>query len=95
MERTIAVDFSGEVGLSVVPNPVLEDQVGVLYDSPERTSLSVEIIDLNGRILLNRRFELERGTNRLTIPATELPTGVYLMRTLRGNDLRTVRFVVR
>jgi hypothetical protein len=79
---------------SVYPNPVSGDVVNVDILMPESGVLTLQMIDATGRIVMSASHDLERGDNRLEIPVTKLPSGIYFLK-VNGNMQSGIRkFVV-
>ena len=71
--------------LSAYPNPSADGRFHILTTTPEGTDLTVT--DLRGRVV---RTVSEPGSSSL-LDLSDLPGGVYILRTARGSTLRLVR----
>ncbi len=62
----------------IYPNPVQEECFVEIY-SNQNTNTSIELIDLNGKVLLQEDVQLHEGLNTQTINASHLPNGLYFI----------------
>ncbi|MCX8019335.1 MAG: T9SS type A sorting domain-containing protein [Chitinophagaceae bacterium] len=77
---------------SVLPNPAA-NMVTLQYITPARERMDIRITDLSGKVLYRLHQVASAGENRIQIPVTQLPSGVYLI-TLSGAVHRaTHRFI--
>lgn len=71
---------SNDHHLSVVPNPVLSsEQMRINYRAQSPSKAQLELIDLNGKVVNQRTIQLHRGLNRISLPGTNIPSGMYLL----------------
>lgn len=85
----ITVSFGGNAAAAALaPNPtngMLRLRRATSTDEP----FTVRVMDLSGREVLRR----DAVTDGTPFSVAELPTGVYLLRYLEGNEMTSVRFV--
>ncbi len=94
------VSVEGETGklagFSVFPNPTTDfiNLVYVINDQQQNAQLN--IIDINGKTILNRILTNQSGINQTQIDLTSLnlPTGIYVARVQVGNYTGTQKFIV-
>ncbi len=87
----------GEFGLSLYPNPVL-DNLSISLVIPEKipTNLNLEIYNTNGEIVLTRIIEnLNPGNQILDLELCELPGGLYMIKLEGKNNYSTQKFIKR
>ena len=66
---------------SAYPNPVQNElNVDIELDSYQGDNITLELVDLNGRVAKQQKITLERGYNSLNVNITELNDGVYLLK---------------
>jgi hypothetical protein len=72
------------LAIQLYPNPAQQDvQVNL---SLERSSdVSVQVMDLNGRVVYSSNEKLQAGRQRLRVPVANLKNGFYTIR-LNGAD---------
>ena len=64
--------------ISIFPNPV-SDQLTVTFNQPVSSSVDIRLLDVNGRIVLEKNeIELD-GKNQVTMDSKDLPSGIYLV----------------
>ena len=67
-------------GYSVYPNPA--DgllNIDLELDHYQGDDVSIEIIDINGRVIQLQQVQLSRGYNHLEVDLSEIPSGVYMI----------------
>jgi CubicO group peptidase (beta-lactamase class C family) len=69
---TTAVADAFEPGFSMWPNPAT-DRVNVAYQLPEAGVVTVELVDLQGRVVLRKAFGADAGNGRVVL---DLPSGL-------------------
>ncbi|MEI6123440.1 MAG: T9SS type A sorting domain-containing protein [Bacteroidota bacterium] len=80
--------------ISVYPNPVV-DNLNLAYTLIQKTSVTVKIYDLNGRVMkLVNLTNKPNGYNVETINCQDLSKGTYIIQLLEGNSSKTAKFVV-
>jgi len=81
--------ISGKLGLSVYPNPAV-DELTLTCQSAIMGNMQVDIIDMQGRIVLSKSF----GTaNQFKINLSYLSKGLYLCRLIQGSTIETSKFL--
>ena len=88
----VEVNFDGQQSqlLSVYPNPVGRGNAfHIEYFSDRDGVVSIELLDLMGRILGTVKLEVARGRNQLTFPPLDLPGGTYFVRTRNNGAVQT------
>ena len=84
-------ELPGLTTFAVTPNP-FTDQLIVDFSTTEPQELTLQLLDLNGRLRTER--ELGATTDRqLLLPTADLPRGVYFVRLFGAAGSRTVRVV--
>ena len=78
--------------LSVYPNPVA-DQLQIEYQTAKAGNTQIEILDLQGKLLLQQALGSTAGTNHDQITVTKLAKGIYLCRVNNGKSIETIKFL--
>ena len=86
------IDIEGNNSLTLYPNPVI-DQLHVQYVSAMSEKVQFQIVDIQGRIILQQSFDSQFGINSTTIPVSQLQYGLYLFRLQNGTKLETIKFL--
>jgi len=83
-KEKISATGVGETGKSnfnvaVYPNPV-SDVMNVIINPEKGNSAVISILDMSGRIVFNRKYEIQSNTlSTLKIPVSNFPAGVYIV----------------
>ncbi len=78
--------------LTAFPNPVM-DRLTVTFMHKGGTRVTADVIDANGRRVLNQPLRAGTGVNRIDLDLGELPGGLYMLRLDTGSGVSTLRFV--
>jgi len=87
-----SLDSKRESTFSLYPNPVT-NEFQLSYESIEARTLNVEIIDLQGRVLLRQTINSQYGANHNRISVSQLQKGLYICRLQNGNKYETIKFL--
>ena len=88
-----SVTISNAATLFVAPNPVV-NVVNVSLISNAAGSASVQVIDGQGHIRIVQNKELIQGRNAISIPASSLGKGVYILRILQSDyTTQSMKFI--
>lgn len=70
------------LGMNVFPNPVSTGNVHIRLSENITGACSLQLFDLQGRVVLEKNYESYGGLSDLLLPAEELPaaTGTYILR---------------
>ena len=74
---------------SVYPNPAV-DYLQINFDSRVIGNMQIEIIDLQGRILIRQMIN---GSALAQIPISELAQGLYVCRLQNGDAIENIKFL--
>ena len=93
---TVGIEESSlaEGGTSIFPNPVIDDaELRVNMNRAEM--VKVEVLDLNGKLLMSKNYQLEAGENIISIGTItqNLAQGAYVARVVTTEFAQPVRFV--
>jgi hypothetical protein len=80
--------------IALWPNPV-EDMIGLSLSSTMSSNLTMDIIDLNGRVVRSTNEAVAGGRNRFEVNVSDLNAGLYMIRLTNGQQTTTRRFVKR
>ncbi len=81
--------------LALYPNPV-NNNATVAFNLMQSAKLSVKVLDINGRVIatIADNTNFSAGVQNLTIDASALEAGVYMVRLYNKETASTIRFVV-
>lgn len=72
--------------LGVYPNPT-QDLLQMQYYSPDQQKIQLQIVDLNGRVLIRKEISMhEKGVNYLEMDISDLAKGTYWVNFNNGKD---------
>lgn len=90
---TMGVDENSTLSaLSLWPNPARE-QFNISLDSELSGALYIEVVDLNGRVVMQQQERISTGSNRVMIATETLQAGLYAVRVSNGTTTISRRFV--
>ncbi len=90
----IAVDFkSDKVVAAVVPNPVREYEINLQYISPQNANVEIEVVDMTGKVLIQSTVLVSEGENNIQLPIGNWSAGVYYLRTIQNQTIKSIKFV--
>ncbi len=75
------------------PNPSIEDVIIDVFDVDANETLSLQVFDMQGRIVFTRDFGYDQHHIRFQLPASELATGVYMVNVVNGTQSATKRMI--
>jgi hypothetical protein len=79
------------MAVNVYPNPV-KNQLFASINSIKQELVTIQITDLQGKVLQNRILKLNAGNNNINITTSALTKGVYLL-VLKSDVLQKIKFV--
>jgi len=90
-ELGVGVSSINEINpLKAYPNPVQNDLYLELSSEETNKAINLQVVDVTGRIVLEKNFELLNGQNLYRVDVTSLNNGVYVLKI----DNRNTKFVV-
>ncbi len=82
-----SADWSDRMG--AFPNPA-DQQLQVQYESLESGQITIELVDMLGRIALRTMEYAESGVQSFSLNTADLPSGHYQLRVIEANGLGTI-----
>ncbi len=73
------------------PNPA-QNELFILFDDKFKESTDVQLLDGYGRIVLSQMWT--EGTDNLTFDLNGLPEGLYIVRAIKGDEVRSIKIMV-
>lgn len=80
-------------GLVIFPNPV-SDRLNIEFGSMSSDELVAKVVDLNGKTLKTKTFNVYPGQNAFNMPVGELPAGHYFLWLSNSQGSTTLKIVV-
>jgi hypothetical protein len=70
--------------LQLAGNPV-SNQFRLYATSSRPETMEIQVFNGSGQVVVTRKFTVSAGTTLLEIPASNLPSGTYIIRATMGN----------
>jgi hypothetical protein len=87
-------NHASNIQFVLYPNPV-NDFTTVKFDLKESVKVSVNIFDLNGRLINSIGLQNATvGSNKINVDCSSLAKGTYLMQLIVGQSTSTSKFIV-
>lgn len=77
---------------SIYPNPAM-DELQVSYEIPNAKATDLQITDVSGRVIKIISASEQTPQNTLVVNITNLPSGIYFLKTMEGNSWVVKKFV--
>ena len=82
--------------LNIYPNPVSQpDNIAVNFDLPEAASTFLQVVDVSGKTVYSKIYNLPKGDNTLNISSDNIPKGIYICKVFSKGQMRTEKMIVR
>jgi photosystem II stability/assembly factor-like uncharacterized protein len=86
---------TSNIDVQITPNPV-SDQAVIRYSTENSSDVDFRIYDLSGKLVKSIKLTSQpAGSNEVSINASELGTGTYLIRMTAGTQQASSKFVVK
>ncbi|MBL7766042.1 MAG: T9SS type A sorting domain-containing protein [Chitinophagaceae bacterium] len=82
-----------KIDLSIVPNPS-QAQSSVFFTLKENTSITLEVIDINGKVIATSKENLNKGYNSMKVNTQNLSNGLYFVKLSGTNVTATEKLTV-
>jgi len=90
----IAVDYkSDKIIATILPNPIRQHEINLNYISPQNSEVEIEVIDMTGKVLIQTTISVSEGENNIQLPAQNWASGVYYLRTIQNQTIKSIKFV--
>jgi hypothetical protein len=90
--KEMAVDFFSEQEMNIYPNPT-KGEFTLKLASSESENLTVKVVDMTGRVILDRMITTQEGVNEIPFDMSGVTDGVYVMTVNRNGSLTTLKVV--
>lgn len=78
--------------LGMFPNPAAGVS-NLILDSKNAELATVEVVDINGKIILQNQHQLNVGLNKITLDVKNISSGIYFVKVQTESGIATSRFV--
>ncbi len=96
--RTVLVNIGkAAAGMSIYPNPVTGNSIGLTFNSLEKGIYSVRLVNASGQVLMVKQLNHTGGSSVETLtPGSRLTTGVYQMEVIDpAQKVTTIKVLVQ
>jgi len=78
----------------IFPNPATH-QVNVLIDEPRNDRIRIALLDVNGKIILQRTADVKKGSNIFSIDVSAINKGIYYFNVISdaNNENKNIKFI--
>ncbi|MEI6456119.1 MAG: T9SS type A sorting domain-containing protein [bacterium] len=90
---TQGIGDKDQASFTIFPNPA-SDKVTLKIESSEARTILVSIVDLIGKTIISREFQLFAGMNSNEIPLENINKGVYILRLTIGGQTLNRKVIV-
>ena len=93
ISNTVHVKFDFDFTIEIYPNPATS-QTNIKILSEISSSLTIQLLDINGKLLWKKKESLKQGMNQVSIPSSQWPAGIYILQiTLNNGEQRTLKLI--
>ncbi|RAU82680.1 hypothetical protein DP923_12600 [Pontibacter arcticus] len=75
---------ASDLVMKVYPNPFIS-QISISLVAQQQESAQLILLDLQGREVIRKTIELEKGENQLELPLQKLANGMYMLKVVSGS----------
>lgn len=79
--------------LSIYPVPA-KDLLNIVVSSPKKETGMMQVLDISGKIVLQRTVKINEGVNSISLDVSALPEGSYIYRMTVPSGIFTNKFLV-
>lgn len=95
MSSTNSLAGDLKLGLTLYPNPTKATTLNINFDAVENGLISVNVFDLNGRLLSQQKEFTVIGQQTISIDITSLFPGTYFIQTDHGKRKGVAKFMIQ
>lgn len=88
----VQVIFNKDGSITIIPNPV-KSSLNILWQNASNKNAVVQITDISGKVVLNKKVALQAGENNIKVPVQSLPAGTYMARMVGGDEIKVLKFI--
>jgi hypothetical protein len=96
-ELPVAELTAGKINVTAFPNPVVNDLL-IKLSVQKAGTVNIQLIDLSGRIVLQRQLQLVPGSQQLSVKAIRqqgITPGVYVLKVTTAEELKAIKIAVQ
>ncbi len=92
--NVVSVTILANGTLVISPNPVYSN-IRILLQSVHSANITLQVSDMSGKTLTTQSTQVSEGMNTITIPASSLSKGMYILKVIENNNVQNVKFIKR
>lgn len=92
--RTVAEEAVAATNLTVYPNPN-NGSFNVSFNATSEATASIELVDVTGRVAMNRAYEVSEGANIVPVELNGFASGVYILNFTIDGEVSTVKVILQ
>ncbi len=82
--------------ITISPNPTYAgNPIFVTLDISENIKINMDVLDLQGKVIMNKSLDLNNGSNSITLESDGLSSGLYFLQLSTANGVTSHKFVVQ
>ena len=85
--------FNGTTGFSIHNSQSVKDILTVQWSSLSRSKGSLQIIDITGKVVLQKQIAFEARENNISLPVGHLANGIYVLSLVQDNSVESKFFL--
>ncbi len=89
---TTGIKKEGMLLNAVYPNP-FENMINIDLSVNSKQTGSIQLMDLNGKIILNETRNFQKGSNHFTIEVNDIAQGMYILQIQSGEQIRLLKIL--
>ncbi len=79
--------------LVLMPNPA-QNNTTVLFTNDDESLVHLQLVDLTGRVIIEKYISSEIGNNKIELPLNNLQRGMYIVRLANSGKILTQKLIV-
>lgn len=79
----------------IYPNPIQRSSVEVFIEALSSDNTLLQVLDVSGRVIINKQTRLNKGSNKILMPVHNLSNGTYLLRIKGQTESAVLHFIKR
>jgi len=85
--RPVSVVYEGDHTIQYYPNPIINNELHVIFDNPAKTTLTYHVYNFTGKLLFQDKIE----TNRFNIDFANYGRGIYYVKISDGRQIKVLK----
>jgi hypothetical protein len=93
VDATSVESLDQNLSFNVFPNPAIETITIVIQSKSNEKSMSLRLIDINGKVVRLEKLQLTNGQLNMILPIDDLEFGVYTLQLESGENVLSKKIV--